>query len=181
MSIPQALDPVAAVKAAFPEAVHEVVEYAGDTTIVLKPENLVTVARYLRDTPGLVYNFLSDISDVDYWEPGGIWQRPGRYGLTYHLLSMLYRRRLTLKVYLQEEDPSVESVISIWPAANWLEREIMDLMGIDFKGNPDKRRLMMPEDWQGHPHRRDYPLGYEQVMFSFNVEEIMRHKPKASE
>jgi NADH-quinone oxidoreductase subunit C len=181
MSIPQALDPAAAVKAAFPDAVEEVVVYAGDTTLVIKPEKIVAVARYLRDTKGLVYNFLSDISAVDYWEAGGVWQRPGRFGVSYHLLSMLYRRRLTLKIYLPEEEPAVDTMTVVWPGANWLEREIIDLMGIDFKGHPDKRRLMMPDDWQGHPHRRDYPLGYEQPMFSFNVEEIIRHKPKATE
>ena len=75
----------------------------------------------------------------------------------------------------------LDSVVSVWPAANWLEREIIDMMGIDFNGNPDKRRVLMPADWNGHPHRRDYPLGYETIMFSFNVEEIMKHKPKATE
>jgi NADH-quinone oxidoreductase subunit C len=94
---------------------------------------------------------------------------------------MLYKRRLRLKVYLPEEDPSVPTVTTIWPGANWMEREAADLMGVDFVGHPDKRRLMMPDDWQGHPHRRDYPLGYETVMFSFNSEEIAKHKPKATE
>jgi NADH-quinone oxidoreductase subunit C len=178
MSIPQALDPAAAVKAAFPDAIDDVREYAGDTTLVVNPEYLVRVAQFLRDSKGLVYNALSDVSAVDYWPD---YNRPGRFGVSYHLLSMLYRRRLRLKVYLPEEDPSVETVTTVWPGANWLEREAQDLMGIDFKGHPDKRRLMMPDDWQGHPHRRDYPLGYETVMFSFNAEEIMRHKPRATE
>jgi NADH-quinone oxidoreductase subunit C len=75
----------------------------------------------------------------------------------------------------------VESGSNVWPAANWLEREAHDLMGINFPGNPDLRRLMLPDDWQGHPHRRDYPLGYETIMFSFNVDEILKHKPKAKE
>ncbi len=178
MSIPQALDPAAAVNAAFPDAIDDVREYAGDTTLVLKPEYLVRVAQYLRDTKGLVYNVLSDVSAVDYWPD---YNRPGRFGVSYHLLSMLYRRRLRLKVYLAEDEPTVETVTGVWPGANWLEREAQDLMGIDFKGHPDSRRLMMPDDWQGHPHRRDYPLGYETVMFSFNAEEIMKHKPRATE
>jgi NADH-quinone oxidoreductase subunit C len=181
MSIPQALDPAAAVKAAFPDAVDEVVEYAGETTLVLKPAKLVAVARYLRDTPGLVYNFLSDVSGVDYWEANGTWQRPERFGVCYHLLSMLYHRRLRLKVYLPEDNPAVDTLTVLWPGANWLEREQMDMMGIDFKGHPDKRRLLMPDDWQGHPLRRDYPLGYETVMFSFNADDIVKHKPKATE
>lgn len=181
MSIPQAIDPVAAVKAAIPDAVIDVHEYAGETTLILEPAKLVAVCRYLRDTAGLIYNFLSDVSAVDYWEPGGIVTRPGRFGVSYHLLSMLHLRRLRLKVYLPEEEPTVDTVTVVWPGANWLEREIMDMMGITFEGHPDKRRLLMPEDWQGHPHRRDYPLGYETIMFSFNAEEIMKHKPRAKD
>jgi NADH-quinone oxidoreductase subunit C len=181
MSIPQALDPAAAVKGAFGDALQDVIEFRGETTLVIAPEKIVAVCKYMRDTVGLVYNYLSDISAVDYWEPGGLWQRPGRFGVSYHLLSMLYKRRVRLKVYLQDEEPTVDSVINVWPAANWLERETHDLMGINFPGNPDLRRLMLPDDWQGHPHRRDYPLGYETVMFSFNVEEILKHKPKAKE
>jgi len=178
MSVPQALDPAAAVKNAFPDAVEDVHVYGGDTTLVVKPEHLAVVARFLRDTTGLVYNYLSDVSAVDYYPE---YNRPGRFGVSYHLLSMLYKRRLRLKVYLSEDNPSVETVTTIWPGANWLEREIQDMMGIDFKGHPDKRRLLMPEDWNGHPHRRDYPLGYETVMFSFNAEEILKHKPRAKE
>jgi NADH-quinone oxidoreductase subunit C len=94
---------------------------------------------------------------------------------------MLYKRRLRLKVYVPEDDPVVPTIIGVWPAANWLEREIHDLMGIRFDGHPDQRRLMLPDDWQGHPHRRDYPLGYETIMFSFNADEIMKHKPFAKE
>jgi NADH-quinone oxidoreductase subunit C len=178
MSVPQALNPAEAAKKAYPEAILDVHEYAGETTLVVDPLLLPRVAKYVRDTPGLVYNYLSDVSGVDYYPE---YNRPGRFGVSYHLLSMLYKRRLRLKVYLPEEEPSVETVTTVWPGANWLEREIMDMMGIDFKGHPDKRRLLMPEDWQGHPHRRDYPLGYETVMFSFNAEEILKHKPKARE
>ncbi len=178
MSIAAALDPVEAVKKAYPQAVEDVVEYAGETTLVLNPDYLPAVARYLRDSAGLVYNFLSDISAVDYYPD---YNRPGRFGVSYHLLSMLYTRRLRLKVYLPEDEPTVETVTSVWPGANWPEREVMDMMGVDFKGHPDKRRILMPEDWNGHPHRRDYPLGYETPMFSFNVEEIMKHKPRAKE
>ena len=178
MSVAAALDPVEAVKKAYPQAVEDVVLYAGETTLVLNPDYLPIVARYVRDTAGLVYNFLSDISAVDYYPD---YNRPGRFGVSYHLLSMLYKRRLRLKVYLPEDEPTVETVTTVWPGANWPEREVMDMMGVDFKGHPDKRRLLMPDDWNGHPHRRDYPLGYETPMFSFNAEEIMKHKPKAKE
>lgn len=178
MRIPEPLDPVQAVKSAMPDAVQDVREFRGETTIVVAPEQIIDVARYLRDTAGLVYNFLSDISSVDYYPD---YDRPERFGVCYHLLSMLYNRRLRLKVYLPEEEPAVATMITLWPGANWLEREIYDMMGIVFHGHPDLRRLLMPDDWDGHPLRRDYPLGYEQVQFSFNVEEILKHKPLAKE
>ncbi|MBC6934702.1 MAG: NADH-quinone oxidoreductase subunit C [Chloroflexi bacterium] len=182
MTIPSALDPAAAVRTALPDVLLDTVEFRGETTLVVARERIVEVATVVRDTPGLVYNFLSDISAVDYWEPYGGWgERPERFAVSYHLLSMLYKRRLRLKVYVPEDNPVVPTIIGIWPAANWLEREIHDLMGIYFDGHPDQRRLMLPDDWQGHPHRRDYPLGYETIMFSFNADEIMKHKPFAKE
>lgn len=162
-----------------PDALQNVHEFRGETTLVIAPEHIVNAAKYLRDTPGLVYNFLSDISSVDYYPD--YYSRPGRFGVSYHLLSMLYNRRLRLKVYLQEDNPVVQTVTGVWPGANWLEREILDLMGIQFEGHPDPRRLLLPEDWDGHPARRDHPLGYEVVMFSFNTKDIMQHKPFAKE
>lgn len=182
MNIAKAHDPVATLKQAMPDVVKDVVEFRGEMTLVVDPEQIVKVCHFLRDTAGLVYNYLSDISAVDYYEPqGGISGRPARFGVCYHLYSMVYNRRIRVKVYLEEDDPSVASIIEVWPAANWLERETYDLMGITFKGHPDLRRLQLADDWNGHPHRRDYPLGYETVMFSFNVEEIMKHKPFAEE
>ncbi len=133
MSVAQALDPVAAVKGAFADAVLDVVEFRGETTLVIAQEQIVPVAQYVRDTAGLVYNYLSDISDVDYYPD---YNRPGRYGISYHLLSMLYKRRLRLKVYLQEDDPAVDSVTVVWPAANWLEREIHGPDGHHFQRQP---------------------------------------------
>lgn len=180
MHIPEALDPVVTMKAALPHLLQEVVLFRGETTLVVAPNDVTAAARFLRDTRGLIYNFLSDISAVDYWEPtGGIAGRPARFGVSYHLYSMLYNRRLRLKTYAEEDAPVVPSVTAVWPAANWLEREIADMMGITFDGHPDPRRLLMPEDWHGHPHRRDYPLGYETIQFSFNAEEILKHKPFA--
>ena len=178
MQIPKALDPVEAVKGAFPEAVLDVVQFRDETTLVIHPKQIVNVCRYLRDTNGLIYNFMSDISSVDYYPD---YNRPGRFGVCYHLLSMLYNRRVRLKVYLPEDEPIVPTVTSVWQVANWLEREIYDMMGIIFEGHPDLRRVLLPEDWDGHPARRDAPLGYETVMFSFNSDEISKHKPFAKE
>ncbi len=178
MHISSPLDPVESLKAAMPDKVQDVKIFRNETTIIANPADIVTVTQYLRDTPGLVYNFLSDISAVDYYPD---YDRPERFGVSYHLLSMLYNRRLRVKVFVPEEEPEVPTVTTIWPGANWLEREIFDMMGISFSGHPQMNRLLMPEDWDGHPHRRDYPLGYEQIQFSFNVEEILKHKPLAKE
>lgn len=178
MNIPEPLDPADALKEAFGDGVQDVRYFRDETTIVVAPADVKMVARYLRDTGGLLYNYLSDISAVDYYPE---YNRPGRFGVSYHLYSLLYNRRIRLKTYVEEDEPVVPTVTDIWPAAGWLEREIYDMMGIEFDGHPDMRRLLMPDDWHGHPHRRDYPLGYETVQFSFNAEEIQKHKPLAKD
>lgn len=182
MQIPAPLDPVESLKEKFPDDVLHVKQFAGETTVSVAPSALHAVMVYLRGTPGLIYNFLSDISAVDYYptDYGDEYEfRPERFGVAYHIYSMLYNRRLRIKIYLPEEEPAVDTVVDVWPAANWLEREIKDMMGIEFVGHPDPRRLLMPDDWQGYPHRRDYPMGKETVQFSFNMKEIMKHKPFA--
>lgn len=173
-----AVDPVEAVKSAFPELVLDVHLFRDETTIIAASADVVAIARYLRDTPGLFYNFLSDISAVDYYPE---YDRPGRFGVSYHLYSMVHNRRIRIKTFVQEDEPIVPTLTVLWPAANWLEREIYDMMGIEFDGHPDMRRVLMPDDWNGHPHRRDYPLGYETVMFTFNYDQISKHKPYAKE
>lgn len=184
MQIPAPLDPVKALQENFSDDILHVKRFRDETTVVVAAERIREVMAYLKSTPGLIYNFLSDISAVDYYPNDygdGFEDRPERYGVAYHIYSMLYNRRLRVKVFAMEEEPVVPSIFPDWPAANWLEREIMDLMGIKFDGHPDQRRLLMPEDWQGHPHRRDYPMGKETVQFSFNVKEIMQHKPFAQD
>lgn len=150
----------------------DVQEFRGEVTVVVEREHLVEVCRFCQ---GLDYNFLSDVSGVDYYP-----QEP-RFGIMYHLYSMLRNRTLRLKVYLSGDDPVCTSITSVYPAANWLEREIYDMLGITFTEHPDMRRILMPEDWEGHPLRKDYPLGYETVQFSFNFEEVDKHKPYAQE
>jgi NADH-quinone oxidoreductase subunit C len=177
MDIQEPLDPIAVIQEKFPEAFQDSKLFRDETTIIVDLASLVAVIRTLRNTPGLIYNFLSDISAVDYYPD---YDRPERFGVSYHIYSMLYNRRLRVKVYVPEEDPVVNTITGIFPGANWLEREIYDMMGIRFEGHPDLRRLLMPQDWDGHPHRRDYPLGYETIQFSFNAEEIMEHKPFAT-
>ncbi|MHB8627644.1 MAG: NADH-quinone oxidoreductase subunit C [Aggregatilineales bacterium] len=170
-----ALNPVDLIKGAFPDAVKEVIDFRGETTVVIDSVRIVDVATFCRDTEGLEFNLLSDLAFVDYYptEP--------RFAICYHLYSIYYSRRVRLKVYLPGDDPRIHSVTGVWPAANWHEREAFDLMGIVFDGHPDLRRILMPRDWIGYPLRKDYPLGYEPVQFSFNYDEIQRQKPQARE
>jgi NADH-quinone oxidoreductase subunit C len=170
-----AVNVVETIKRALPDAVLEVLEFRGETTLIIDAEKIVEVARFCRDTDGLEFNLLSDVTCVDYYpaEP--------RFAMCYHLYSVFNRQRVRLKVYLPGENPTVESVTSVWLAADWQEREAFDMMGIQFTNHPDLRRILMPKDWEGHPLRKDYPLGYEQVQFSFNYDEIMRQKPHAKE
>src|SRR5258708_31221806 len=120
-------------------------------------------------------NSLANIAAVDSHP-----KDPG-FAVCFNLYSMMFNRRIRLNVYLDSAEPKVASLTGIWPAANYQEREAFDMMGIMFEGHPDLRRILMPEDWEGHPLRKDYPLGYEPVQFSFNYEDIDRLKPYAKE
>ena len=122
------------------------------TTIYVAADALADVSRTLRDRGDLAFAFLADITAVDFWptEP--------RFELVYILVSPANRLRLRLKVRLNAEPAHVATVSGIWPAANWLEREVWDMFGIVFDGHPDPRRLLMPEDWDGYPLRKDYPV-----------------------
>ncbi|MBM4424632.1 MAG: NADH-quinone oxidoreductase subunit C [Chloroflexi bacterium] len=166
---------VAAIKAKFPEAVESVTEFRAETTVTVKPESIVAVSRFLRDDPDLNYNYLADLAGVDYYpdEP--------RFALSYIPYAMAVNARLRLKVFLSGDDPQVDSVSGVWRNADWYEREAFDMLGIQFNNHPDLRRILMPADWVGHPHRKDYPLGYEEVQFSFNWREIDSKKPYAKE
>jgi NADH-quinone oxidoreductase subunit C len=185
MYIPDALDPIAAMTENLPDVLLDRHEFRGEITLIVAPANVVTAVRFLETTKGLVYNYLSDISAVDYFDLklgyGDYGARPERFAVSYHLFSMLYGRRIRVKTYVNEDSPIVPTMTGVWAAANWLEREIFDMMGIRFEGHQNMRRVLMPEDWEGNPHRRDYPLGYETVMFSFNVDDINKHKPYAEE
>lgn len=168
-----ALDPVAALKEAFGDVIIRIDEFRGETTIVVDAQQIVEVATYCRDTEGLEYSYLADIAGVDYYP-----DMP-RLALNYHLLSLEHNRRLRLKVYWNEGEEPVPSVTGVWPSANWEEREAWEMFGIEIKNHPDLRRLLMPTDWEGFPQRKDYPLGYETVQFSFNADEVDKHKPYA--
>jgi NADH-quinone oxidoreductase subunit C len=122
------------------------------TTMYVSREDLPAIALALRDRPELAFNLLAEITAVDFWP------REPRFELVYILVSIPNRLRVRVKVRLSGADPHAPTMIGVWPAANWLEREVWDLFGISFEGHPDPRRLLMPEDWEGYPLRKDYPV-----------------------
>jgi NADH-quinone oxidoreductase subunit C len=168
----------------------EFVERHHETTIVVEPEALRDAALHLRDEEG--FNFLSDITAVDYlgWGGAGVsgyigtaggrdlnepmtqgyqvvpLAKPQRFAVNYHLLSISDRpRRVRLQTWLAAGQ-SVQTMVPVWPTADWHEREAFDLMGIDFAGHPNLQRILLDDDWEGHPLRKDYPIGGEPVRFS---------------
>ncbi len=134
------------------KAVAKVVEFRGETTIVVPRELLRVAAERCRSDANLQFNLLTDATCLDRYpiEP--------RFELNYHLVSIPRRAKVRLRVNLSGDDPVLDSIVTVWPGANWLEREIFDLFGIRFSGHPDLRRILLPEDWEGYPLRRDYPV-----------------------
>jgi NADH-quinone oxidoreductase subunit C len=160
MQPPDAIQPVlTGLRDRFPEAVKEVGRHRGEVTIELDREPLVQVATWLRDDPSARFRLLSDLSGTDYPD------RPDRLAVDYHLYSVDHNLRLRLKVRVTVADAHVPSVTGVWGTANWHEREVYDFFGVRFDGHPNLIRILMPEDWQGHPHRKDYPLGGVDVQY----------------
>ena len=145
-------------KTLFPEAVISARVFRGELTAVVQRERLLDVAKALRDHPDWRFNFLSDLTAVDHMP-----RRP-RFDVVYHLCSVPSGRRLRLKVQI-DEDTVVPSVTEVWPGANWYEREVFDLFGIRFEGHPNLTRILLPDDFEGHPLRRDHPVGKSKIPF----------------
>lgn len=141
---------VAKLKERFSDSVLDEKEYRGETTVVVKKEEIVEVCRFVKEELG--YNFLTDLCGVDY-----LGSAP-RFMVVYNLYNIDSKDRIRIKVPVEENDAKVDTVSGIWGTANWHERECWDLMGISFTGHPDLRRILMPADWEGHPLRKDYPL-----------------------
>ena len=135
-----------------PGSVAQLSLYLGDWTVVVPVAQLLPAMQYLRDTAGCAFDYLSDLTAID-WPP----RAEGRFDVLYMLYSTRLRHRMRVKVKVAEHQP-IPSVTGIWPAAGWLEREVFDMFGVNFTGHPDRRRILMPEDWQGYPQRKDYPL-----------------------
>ena len=142
---------IAALEAAVPGSVIALSYFVGDWTIIVSADKILEVAAHLRQAPDARFDLCSDVTATD-WP-----LRPERFDMVYCLYSTHHRHRIRVKARVAETQP-FPSVTPVWPAADWLEREIWDMFGVNFTGHPDRRRILMPEDWQGHPQRKDYPL-----------------------
>lgn len=172
------------VRERFPDGVTATHQYRGDETLLLAPDSLTEVARFLRDDPALQMDFLMDLTAVDYstfgqrpaaafFPSSGVqitptpeipdedpWPGPPdtRFAVVYHFYSMQHRHRIRLVVPVEETAPEVDTLTDLWKGANWLEREVWDMFGIRFRGHPDLKRILLYEEFEGHPLRKDYPV-----------------------
>ncbi|MFK7800563.1 MAG: NADH-quinone oxidoreductase subunit C [Anaerolineae bacterium] len=161
------------IKGAFPDAIEETGNFRDELTVIIGQEYVHQVCQLLRDDEDLQYNFIIDVVADDMLP-----EYP-RFAVSYHLRSMDNVHDFRLRTNVEDPDEGPKTVGDIWKIASWLEMEVYDLMGIRFEGHPTLRRLFLPEDWVGHPLRKDYPLGYEEVQFSFNYDAIQDKKPYA--
>jgi NADH-quinone oxidoreductase subunit C len=143
---------IATLQSAMAGSVVHISYWVGDWTIVVPAAQILEIARHLRDAPDAAFDLCSDVTATD-WPP----RAAGRFDVVYCLYSTRHRHRVRVKTIVAEDQP-LSSVTTIWPSANWLEREVYDMFGVNFTGHPDRRRILMPEDWQGFPQRKDYPL-----------------------
>lgn len=141
------------IKSKFPSEVKDIVEFQGQVSVLIKKERLLEIMKFLHKTPELFFDLLADLCGVDY-----LGKKEVRFEVVYHLLSIKYNKAIRIKAEVPEDDCAIDSVIGIWAGADWHERECYDMFGIKFNGHPDLRRILMPEDWQGYPLRKDYPL-----------------------
>ncbi len=134
-----------------PDAVRDTHARLGDATAQVDPGRILDVLRFLRDDPDLEFDMLMDVTAVDY-----LGQEP-RFELVYHLYASTKHHRVRIKARVSEADAEIDSAVSLWPSANWLEREVYDMYGIRFRDHPDLRRLLLYDEFEGHPLRKDYP------------------------
>jgi len=160
-------------------------EFRGEVSLILPPAHIQAACQALRDE--FEFNLLSEETAVDYWGETSFGRNDSsseqspRFHVVYRIRSLPRNQIIGLRVPLDGNAPVMPSITSIYANADWFERELWDMFGIRFEGHPDLRRIVMPYDWVGHPLRKDYPLGYEEVQFSFNFDEIDERKPYAQE
>jgi NADH/F420H2 dehydrogenase subunit C len=154
-------------RAALGDRLKEVTTGADCVTFVVEPSALIELAEFLRDDPELAFIRFIDLCGVDYLDQ----ERSPRFAAVYHLHSFLLNRYARLRVPLDEDNPSVATVTTIWPGADLFEREAFDMYGFQFVGHPNLKRLLLPDEWDGHPLRKDYNPPPEPIEFSFNPEQ----------
>ncbi len=137
----------------FPEEILDVREFRGQVSVTVRKGKILEISRFLHDGPDLYFDYLVDLCGVDY-----LGKNPVRYEVVYHLYSIKHRHALRIKAGVPGHNARIDSVMPVWIGANWHERECYDMYGIVFDGHPDLRRVLLPEDWQGHPLRKDYPI-----------------------
>lgn len=150
------------IEAQIPDAVTDAIVHRSETTLIVSASRIKDVCLFLRDDESWQFKLLADLAGVDWPE------RDSRFDVVYNLYSPAHNLRLRLKVQVSEADV-VPSVVSVWSTANWHEREVFDMFGVKFDGHPDLRRILMPDDWEGHPLRKDFPLSYELPQFTHNM------------
>ena len=148
--------------------------FSDEYSLIIAPKDLVAICSTLRDD--FKFNMLSSLTAVDYWP-----QSEPRFHVVYQLYSIDDNITLRLRVPIPNDAPIISTIEGIYPNANWHERELWDMFGIKVEGHSDLRRILMPYEWEGHPLRKDYPLGYEEVQFTFNADKIDEKKPYVKE
>jgi NADH-quinone oxidoreductase subunit C len=154
-----------ALTAVVPGAAYEAAPSVDFPTLYVTADRLIETCQALRDTPALRFNVLIEITAADYLP------RTPRFEIVYHLLSIPHRRRVRIKVRAGDGD-LVPTVQSVWPAAGWPEREVYDMFGVIFAGHPDLRRILTPDDWEGHPARKDYPVQIKKAVQTYEPLEV---------
>jgi len=164
-------DILGTLRAKFPEFIESTHSFRGDDTALVTREGAKRVFRFLRDDPAMKFDMLMDLTCVDYPE------RERRFEVVYHLYSLRKNHRVRIKIQVPEDDAWVETVSDLWAVANWLEREAWDMFGVDFKGHPDMRRILLYDEFKGHPLRKDYPATLEQPRIPMRPVEEARFTP----
>ncbi len=153
----------------FADAVIREDNFCDQQSFYVQPEKLVEICEALKDDSGVDVQLLSDITSLDWLNHDQ--EKHGRFEVIYNLYSLTHQYRFFLKVHLPADKPHIASLTDLWNGANWLEREVYDLMGIVFDGHPDLTRILTPDDFEGHPLRKDFPQNWEQPVFGWNKDD----------
>jgi len=159
------MTPLQRVQEKFQSQIVETHAFRGDETVVVRPGALREIAKFLKEDPQMDFNYLMDLTAVDYlFFAGGRIQKEPRFEVVYHFYSLTHNHRLRVKVPVDEKDPQVDTLTDLWASANWYEREVWDMYGIRFKGHPNLKRILMYEEFKGHALRKDYPFNKRQPL-----------------